>query len=213
MGRLEGLPALPLREHNCLLARCWSWRPERFGRLLLRPRPSGDGRDRRHRGRTTCERKGDKAAHCTDSDGSPHRSTDAARAADCPRFEPLGHPLEKRGRIDAGPPESDEQQHRRGEESDLTGLEEDRACEASGDGNRNRNGAADPHCSIVSGLTVAHCWGDCKDSPTRETRSGESGRRYEGERRDSNPRPPGPQPGALPAELRPPRRRRVYELS
>src|SRR5687767_11473427 len=26
-----------------------------------------------------------------------------------------------------------------------------------------------------------------------------------GERRDSNPRPPGPQPGALPAELRPPR--------
>ena len=25
-----------------------------------------------------------------------------------------------------------------------------------------------------------------------------------GERRDSNPRPPGPQPGALPAELRPP---------
>ena len=27
----------------------------------------------------------------------------------------------------------------------------------------------------------------------------------EGERRDSNPRPPGPQPGALPAELRPPR--------
>src|SRR4051794_14629481 len=31
-------------------------------------------------------------------------------------------------------------------------------------------------------------------------------RRSEGERRDSNPRPPGPQPGALPAELRPPRR-------
>ena len=28
----------------------------------------------------------------------------------------------------------------------------------------------------------------------------------EGERGDSNPRPPGPQPGALPAELRPPRR-------
>jgi hypothetical protein len=28
----------------------------------------------------------------------------------------------------------------------------------------------------------------------------------EGERWDSNPRPPGPQPGALPAELRPPRR-------
>jgi hypothetical protein len=28
---------------------------------------------------------------------------------------------------------------------------------------------------------------------------------FEGERRDSNPRPPGPQPGALPAELRPPR--------
>ena len=27
----------------------------------------------------------------------------------------------------------------------------------------------------------------------------------EGDRRDSNPRPPGPQPGALPAELRPPR--------
>jgi hypothetical protein len=27
----------------------------------------------------------------------------------------------------------------------------------------------------------------------------------EGERRDSNPRPPGPQPGALPTELRPPR--------
>jgi hypothetical protein len=27
-----------------------------------------------------------------------------------------------------------------------------------------------------------------------------------GERGDSNPRPPGPQPGALPAELRPPRR-------
>src|ERR1700710_2218691 len=27
-----------------------------------------------------------------------------------------------------------------------------------------------------------------------------------GERRDSNPRPPGPQPGALPTELRPPRR-------
>src|SRR5947209_837698 len=27
----------------------------------------------------------------------------------------------------------------------------------------------------------------------------------EGERWDSNPRPPGPQPGALPAELRPPR--------
>ena len=27
-----------------------------------------------------------------------------------------------------------------------------------------------------------------------------------GERRDSNPRPPGPQPGALPAELRPPSR-------
>src|SRR5436190_867740 len=26
----------------------------------------------------------------------------------------------------------------------------------------------------------------------------------EGERRDLNPRPPGPQPGALPAELRPP---------
>src|SRR3954466_5448626 len=26
----------------------------------------------------------------------------------------------------------------------------------------------------------------------------------EGERRDSNPRPPGPQPGALPTELRPP---------
>ena len=33
-------------------------------------------------------------------------------------------------------------------------------------------------------------------------RSGDSVR---GERRDSNPRPPGPQPGALPAELRPPR--------
>ena len=31
----------------------------------------------------------------------------------------------------------------------------------------------------------------------------------EGERRDSNPRPPGPQPGALPAELRPPRGRPV----
>src|SRR5215211_4163003 len=31
-----------------------------------------------------------------------------------------------------------------------------------------------------------------------------------GERGDSNPRPPGPQPGALPAELRPPRRTRVY---
>src|SRR3954447_20873409 len=30
-------------------------------------------------------------------------------------------------------------------------------------------------------------------------------RLYEGERRDSNPRPPGPQPGALPTELRPPR--------
>src|SRR5664280_2463044 len=27
----------------------------------------------------------------------------------------------------------------------------------------------------------------------------------QGERRDSNPRPPGPQPGALPTELRPPR--------
>src|SRR3954454_21083199 len=34
-------------------------------------------------------------------------------------------------------------------------------------------------------------------------------RAREGERRDSNPRPPGPQPGALPAELRPPRRLRV----
>src|SRR5919108_5712663 len=31
-------------------------------------------------------------------------------------------------------------------------------------------------------------------------------RSREGERRDSNPRPPGPQPGALPTELRPPRR-------
>src|SRR5215210_2129422 len=30
-----------------------------------------------------------------------------------------------------------------------------------------------------------------------------------GERRDSNPRPPGPQPGALPTELRPPRRLRL----
>src|SRR3954449_10423087 len=29
---------------------------------------------------------------------------------------------------------------------------------------------------------------------------------FEGERRDSNQRPPGPQPGALPAELRPPGR-------
>src|SRR5215210_3532462 len=29
-------------------------------------------------------------------------------------------------------------------------------------------------------------------------------RALRGERRDSNPRPPGPQPGALPAELRPP---------
>src|SRR3954470_7651374 len=27
---------------------------------------------------------------------------------------------------------------------------------------------------------------------------------WRGERRDSNPRPPGPQPGALPTELRPP---------
>src|SRR5215207_6368944 len=31
-------------------------------------------------------------------------------------------------------------------------------------------------------------------------------REKEGERRDSNPRPPGPQPGALPTELRPPGR-------
>src|SRR5437763_4255083 len=30
-------------------------------------------------------------------------------------------------------------------------------------------------------------------------------RSMQGERGDSNPRPPGPQPGALPAELRPPR--------
>src|SRR4051812_3475218 len=31
-----------------------------------------------------------------------------------------------------------------------------------------------------------------------------------GERRDSNPRPPGPQPGALPTELRPPGNPGVY---
>ena len=35
----------------------------------------------------------------------------------------------------------------------------------------------------------------------------------EGERRDSNPRPPGPQPGALPTELRPPRCRPVGRRS
>ena len=32
----------------------------------------------------------------------------------------------------------------------------------------------------------------------------------QGERRDSNPRPPGPQPGALPTELRPPRLRPTH---
>src|SRR4051794_15808929 len=32
----------------------------------------------------------------------------------------------------------------------------------------------------------------------------QSGAFLRGERRDLNPRPPGPQPGALPAELRPP---------
>src|SRR5215207_5550271 len=38
--------------------------------------------------------------------------------------------------------------------------------------------------------------------PLRPRRSGAFN---EGERRDLNPRPPGPQPGALPAELRSPR--------
>ena len=41
----------------------------------------------------------------------------------------------------------------------------------------------------------------------RRVRAPRPGAKFvEGERRDSNPRPPGPQPGALPAELRPPGR-------
>ena len=43
------------------------------------------------------------------------------------------------------------------------------------------------------------------DAPRNEETPRYAGLLNEGERRDSNPRPPGPQPGALPTELRPPR--------
>src|SRR6187551_605686 len=46
--------------------------------------------------------------------------------------------------------------------------------------------------TLWSGSSVRLAAGSISDMATR------------GERRDSNPRPPGPQPGALPTELRPP---------
>ena len=56
-----------------------------------------------------------------------------------------------------------------------------------------------------SGLTAAQRQDEIETHQPRTV----SGIRVRGERRDSNPRPPGPQPGALPAELRPPGRLNV----
>ena len=70
--------------------------------------------------------------------------------------------------------------------------------------------------SCVGAGTVVSAW-TCCACARHAAGSGASGRRrtprsfpplrglQRGERGDSNPRPPGPQPGALPAELRPPR--------
>ncbi len=61
---------------------------------------------------------------------------------------------------------------------------------------------ADAHADGKDRLTLQI---ESEDAPVRLRRRAGLISRPEGERRDSNPRPPGPQPGALPTELRPPR--------
>src|SRR3954464_5781028 len=61
---------------------------------------------------------------------------------------------------------------------------------------------------LCSGAAVGACRGRTEKRRPEVLRSAaKRTSETRGERRDSNPRPPGPQPGALPAELRPPRRR------
>jgi hypothetical protein len=139
---------------------------------------------------TTCPAEGSRDGRWAsrwDSDRAGH----ARRSGDGPRrpsvLEPLATSIQWRRSVSRSMVGRRRARRRR------------RTLRSWGDGAASGRLLRSPSCRLPASASFSGQQASVAPSPPHLQASGE------GERGDSNPRPPGPQPGALPTELRPPR--------